>query len=459
MPIARGDLHNDSLKIGVLGLGTSNLGVIDYLYQRGFRFSLTLRSEREPGLSKIPHGIIPDRIFTGENCFASIDEEYLFLSPSARLDRPEIERARRRGVIISSDVSLFFRQNAKTDVFTVTGTDGKSTTVTILFELLSSVYDSAVLCGNIGRALSPLLLAPPSAAAVELSSFQLMSTAPRSKAALITNISENHLDWHRDFDEYIRAKENILKNAERRITSADSPAALALAKKHGADALFSTEFSDSELARLGAKDRFTLSRGFIMKNGEPLVSYENVGRHGKHNVSNFMGALAMMDCEIDKSTLSRIESSFRPLAHRAEFVGSFGGVDFIDSSIDSTPMRTSITLSSMKNKPVVILCGRGKNLPVAPLLDALLAHSAGAVISGECKDEVLFAISRDLRFKDSGYPIFSADSFSGAVTLAAKLAGRGGTVLLSPAATSYDTFSDYRERGREFARLAAKTAL
>ena len=459
MPIAREDLHNDSLKIGVLGLGTSNLGVIDYLYRRGFRFSLTLRSEREPRPSEIPHGIIPDRIFTGEKCFDSIDEQFLFLSPSARLDRPEISRAHRRGVIISSDVSLFFKQNAKTEVFAVTGTDGKSTTVTILYELLSAVYDSAVLCGNIGRALSPLLLSPPSAAAVELSSFQLMSTAPRAKSALITNISENHLDWHRDFDEYIRAKENILKNAERRITSADSPVALALAKKHGVDALFSTELSDGELSRLGAKDRFTLSNGVIMKNGEPLVSCENVGRYGKHNISNFMGALAMMNCEIDRSVISRIESDFRPLAHRAEFVGNFGGVDFIDSSIDSTPMRTAITLASMEKRPVVILCGRGKNLPVAPLLDALLAHSAGAVVSGEYKDEVLLAISRDGRFKAGGYPILAADSFSDAVALASELAGRGGTVLLSPAATSYDAFSDYRARGREFARLAAKTAL
>ena len=113
----------------------------------------------------------------------------------------------------------------------------------------------------------------------------------------------------------------------------------------------------------------------------------------------------------------------------------------------------------MKKKPVVILCGRGKNLPVAPLLDALLSHSVGAVASGEFKDEVLFAISSDERFKDRGYQIVASESFSEAVALAAKLAGRGGTVLLSPAATSFDTFSDYRERGREFARLAAKTTL
>ena len=459
MPTARDNLLRDSLKIGVLGLGTSSLGIIDYLYRRGFRFSLTVRSFDAPRLDILPNGISADRIFTKQGCLNSIDESFLFLSPSARRDIPELIRAAERGVVISSDAELFFRQNTKTEVYAVTGTDGKSTTVTILNELLSAIYPSTQSCGNIGRALSPLLLSPPSAAAVELSSFQLMALAPKCKSALITNISENHLDWHKSYEEYVLAKENILKNAERRAASADSRDALSLIKKHGIDALFSTKMTHGELLSLGAQETLTLRDGFILKNGEPLLSCENISRYGEHTVQNLMGALSMIDREIDSDILKRIEKGFRPLSHRAEFIGSFGGVDFIDSSIDSTPMRTSITLASMKKKPVVILCGRGKNLQLSPLLDALVAHSAGAVITGECQEAVSLAISADSRFGDMKYPMLLARDFSEAVSLAADLAGRGGTVLLSPAATSYDAFSDYRERGREFRRLAEKTAI
>ena len=448
------NFEEDRLKIGVLGLGTSNLGVIEYLLARGFRFSLTVRSKSAPHLSSLPDGCTVSRILVGDDCLSDIDESFLFLSPSARSDAPELLRAKARGVTVTSDVALFFRKNSKTRVYAVTGTDGKSTTVTVLSEILSRIYRESALCGNIGKALSPLLLSVPEAAAVELSSFQLMSLAPKSTAALITNISENHLDWHKSFDEYISAKENIFKNAAWRATLADNPITLSLFKKYGADALFSLSKGDGELQALGARVRISLDGDFIMRNGERILSCKGIAAFGRHTLLNIMGAIAMLSEPVDNALLSEAIAAFRPLSHRAECVGNFGGIEFIDSSIDSTPMRTSVTLSSMKCRPVVILGGRGKGLSLAPLLDSLIAHSSGAVITGECREEIKDAIISDGRFSPSSYPFLVEDSFSRAVILAAELAGPGGTVLLSPAATSYDCFSDYKARGTEFLRIA-----
>lgn len=444
----------DCLQIGVLGLGTSNLGVIEYLLGRGFRFSLTVRSRSKPSLDLLPKGCTVSRILTEDDCFLDVSESFLFLSPSARGDAPEILRAKARGVTVTSDAALFFKQNAKTRIFAVTGTDGKSTTVTILSEILSRIYRDSALCGNIGKALSPLLLSPPEAAAVELSSFQLMNLTPKSTAALITNISENHLDWHRDLDEYISAKENIFKNAAWRAAFADNAPTLSLFKKYGGDALFSLSRSDGELRALGAKVRITREGDFIVRNGERLLDCREIEKEGRHTLLNLMGAIAMLSEPVDGEIIGSAARAFHPLRHRAERIGCFGGVEFIDSSIDSTPMRTSVTLSSMKSRPVVILGGRGKGLSLAPLLGALICHSSGAVITGECREQIKRAILSDERFKNANYPFLAAESFQDAVILAAELAGRGGTVLLSPAATSYDCFSDYKARGAEFSRIA-----
>ena len=445
------DKRNNRYSIGIVGVGISTLGVLEHLRALGVPYSLTVRSTAAP--KALPAGVVAERLFIGDNFLEGIDEDILFLSPTVRPDRRKISLAAKRGVKISSDAELFFG-SVKKPVFSITGTDGKSTTATVASELLLHSGVRATLCGNIGRAMSPTLDFPDTDAYVaELSSFQLMSLTPKSEAAVITNISENHLDWHKSMDEYIGAKENVLKRAERRIICADSPLSVPFIKKYGADAVYSTKMSDGELLRLGAPMRLSRRDGYILKNGEPYLSEAGILLRQEHFLSDYLAAIALLDERMTKDAFLKVSESFAGLEHRAKRIGCYGGVEFIDSSIDSTPKRTLATLRSLPRRVVLILGGRGKKLSYDELLASLHRYAKAVVLTGEAGLEMLARLeSGDFDTKEVGYT-YEKD-FDAAVAAAVGFADAGDTVLLSPAATSHDAFSGYKERGARFAELA-----
>lgn len=442
---------SERLRVGIIGCGVSNLGVVEYLSSIGIPYSLTVRSKSAP--SKLPKEAFIERILTGGAHLSDIDEDVLFLSPTARRDTPEILLAAARGTKILSDAELFF-SIVKKPVLTVTGTDGKSTTATIAQKLLCAGGLNAELCGNIGKSLSQSLKAHATDVFVtELSSFQLMSFTPKSRSAVITNISENHLDWHKSMEEYIGAKENALRCAERRIICADSPLCIPLIKKYGADIVYSTKLSDEELLAFSTPNRLSRSGGYILKNGKPYLSEAGILLTQEHFLADYLAAIALVGDSLSEKDFYSVSSSFRGLDHRARLVGTYGGVDFIDSSIDSTPARTLATLRSMKSRVILILGGRGKNLSYDELLLNLTRYARAVILTGEIGKGLYQLIESNESVKTDLISVYER-KFDDAVRVAARIAAPGETVLLSPAATSLDAFESYKARGERFAELA-----
>ncbi len=434
--------------VGFFGLGKSNIALFNYLSENYGALSFTLRSDNE-----IPRPNGFGRVFFGSAARENITEELLFLSPSVRRDAPEFTAPCERGVIFSSDVEFFF-ENKKIPVFAVTGSDGKSTTAALAALMLSSDSGDFPASANIGLPMTSLLSREGLAGTVaELSSFQLMDFRQKTERALITNLSENHLDWHTSLSEYENAKENLIRFAQKRIFNLDCPYNLRLSEKYPAYAVFSRKMSYGEMRRrITANHYFYLEDGYISESGSRLFEREKIKISGEHNLSNFLGAMALASELVTTEKMLWAAEKFEGLAHRTRLVGIYGGIAFYDSSIDSTPTRTATTLKSLSRPTVLILGGRGKKLSYEPLFP-LPESVKTVVLTGENRGELLDAFVRYGERAKECPNIFSEERFSDAVLLALKQASEGDAVLLSPASTSFDSFSDYKERGDTFSGI------
>lgn len=446
-------------RVALVGVGKSNLSVARYLTNRGVSLILC---------DKNPDCIIPDSM---RNCcelrlgesYACLDgADCIFVSPGIRRDLPWIQRAEENGVIVSNEAALFFSL-CPAKIIAVTGSDGKTTTTTMVYNILLKGH-SAALCGNVGIPMMDTLdtLREDAFAAVELSSFQLMSLAPRSASATITNVTENHLNWHTDMNEYISAKLNVYKNTDRAVINADD----SICQKINGSVYFSTTQSVGELrSRHSAQGYASIENGdaFLYEQGERrrMFSLSDLRVKGEHNLKNALAAAVLCAPFCSDSDISEALKEFRGVPHRAEIIGEHNEITFIDSSIDSTPSRTAATLSSLGGGCVVICGGRNKGLSYEPLCETLLRYARAVVFTGECGEDMMSALSQmrngatvDARYEpdfDRAIPntLYEPD-FDRAVALAASVARAGEKVVLSPAATSFDTFNNYVERSERF---------
>jgi len=436
-------------KIGFLGFGKSNLGVYEYLLKKIGSFDLTLRCN---SVSDVPK-ITPNRVFCGKNMLSDINEDILFISPSARRDIKELTEAESRGVILSSDVE-FFLSLSSADIYAITGSDGKSTTTYLTSRLLGEAYKEVVPCGNFGESLTPHLDDEAGTAyAAELSSFQLMYMKPHSERCVITNISENHLNWHSSFEEYINAKRNVLDNSKHRIINYDCEITRNIAKDYELFAVFSRKESEKVLKRRIKADIYvTESNGKIFVSGEQMLDTENILVGGNHNILNFMAAIALSYGKCKRDNIENLAKSFGGLPNRCELVATINGVKYYNSSIDSSPKRCAATLNMFSDRVILIIGGRSKGLDFSELLPTLRIKTKGIIITGECGKEIEDLLNNHDFFK-TGIPFLRIDTFSEAVKYAVQTANGGDTVLLSPAATSFDCFKNFEERGNEFKKI------
>ena len=439
-------------KVGVFGLGKSNAGVVDYISRKYDNVIFYLRSDKPIEQDDGMRVKLFKEIYKDAHAYEEPEEDILFLSPSVRWDKAELSPFKDRGAILSSDADFFFK-NFKDDVFAISGSDGKSTTSTLTYLLLTERYSPLSLCGNIGSAMTPLLSSYTQAAVSELSSFQLMNISPRSRRALITNITPNHLDWHTSFEEYVRAKENIYTNAEERVFCCDFTHTKELVAKYTPFALYSLYMPEKELRAISKSEVYIyLEDGYITANGERLLSIDDISAKGMHNVSNFMAAIAMSYGLISKQQIVKVAKEFKGLRHRNMPIYRKSDITFYDSSIDSTPKRTVTTILSHSERLTLILGGKSKALPYDELCEPIKQKVGTVVITGENQREIYDALCRG-KVQDSGVRILLSDSFDKAVISAINSAKSGESVLLSPASTSYDTFKNFEERGDAFATI------
>lgn len=433
------DLLKDVKKIGFLGFGKTNRALLDFL-SRDLKFEAVIRDGRQSLPGPVPSDAA---LLLGEKCFDPAGEEIILLSPSVRRERECVRRLAAHGARLCSDAELFFHCEPK-NVYAVTGSDGKSTTAAMISVILAHDGKRSIACGNFGVPMTPLTDDMSTYFVTELSSFMLRYIRPRSARAVITDVTPNHLNWHADMKEYISAKENVLLNARERVFCHDCPISRDFPQNYGAFGIFSVKTPFSELKSLCSAEVYcTLEGGILKKNGTAVMRADELKVRGMHNIKNALAALCMTH-EVCKTPLAaQALMSFRGLEHRCRPVFESGGIRYYDSSIDSTPERTRVTLECFDRPITAILGGRSKGLDYTPLADALSRHAAAIILCGENER----GLSDFLRDSAVGVPVITVSDYREAIIAARDL---GHDTVLTPAATSYDRFSDFEERGRAF---------
>lgn len=419
-------------RVGLIGLGKTNSALLSALLGRGYE--VTVRSDAPVELAEGVRGCFSDLEY------ADISEDVLLFSPSVRRDSAELSDARRRGAIFSSDCELFF-EGRPDGVFAVSGSDGKSTTCALAAALLSDRFGEVEPACNFGTPF--VSLSENRVYAVELSSFNLQYLEPRVRRGAITNITPNHLNWHKDMQEYTEAKLKLLRGAIEPILCADDPLLLEYAEGKSFFAATSRFMSEKELSsRVDAQIYYSVAEGKVMRNGEVVMPLSDLGLSGEYNISNLLTALAITDGYRDPLKDRETVRGFRGLRHRASVFTDRSGRKYINSSIDTTPSRTCATLRSIGGRVGVILGGRGKGLPLDGLCEALRTHSSAVGLYGEEGERMLSA------FAGLSVPLALFGRMEEAVDFVANACAED--VVLSPGATAYGLYRDFEERGCAF---------
>ncbi len=434
-------------RIAVLGLGVSNRPLVRLLLQYGCQVSGCDRTPRE----KLDQEVLElekagCRLHVGEDYLEGVEADLLFRTPGMHPNHPAIERMRARGSKVTSEMEVFFELCPCTTL-AVTGSDGKTTTTTLISEFLKASGKTVWLGGNIGTPLLPLLdqMEQRDFAVVELSSFQLMDMVRSPSRAVITNLAPNHLDIHKDMDEYVDAKKNIFRYQDEQgllILNADNPITASF-RGNGATQFFS---------RTG-KAHLWLKDGVICREGEPVLPVKDILIPGVHNIENYMAAIAMVEGLVEDDVIRRVAKTFGGVEHRIELVREKDGVRFYNDSIASSPSRTIAGLRSFPEKVILIAGGYDKHIPYDVLGPEICAHVKKLFLGGATGEKIRAAVESCPDYDPDQLEITDCGSFDPAVQAAVQAAQPGDVVLMSPASAAFDQFKNFMVRGDHFKKL------
>lgn len=461
---AIGDLRG--IRCDVLGIGISNLPLIDILIDNGAIVTARDKKSRE-ALGEVCDRLEKSgvRLILGDEYLDGIDGEVIFRSPGIRPDAGSIGCAVGNGALLCSEMELFLKLT-KANLIAITGSDGKTTTTTLthLFlerQLARSGKGMAYVGGNIG---TPLLsrceeMTERDYAVLELSSFQLMTVTDPPIRSAITNVTPNHLNWHTDMDEYIDAKKRIISESGFLVINAENDITAEIARQRTGDTiLFSSKkssFSEIVEERRDNISALFLRDGYIVysdgKNEKNILAISDIKLPGVHNLENYMTAIGLTYGLVDIAVYTEVAKTFGGVAHRLELVRELDGVRYYNSSIDSSPTRTAAALSALGGRKVVICGGYDKNIPFETLADALCANDVVCVVlTGATALKIKKAIIECRGYHSNEMRIIEVSDFDDAVAAAKDSARKGDSVLLSPACASFDAFKNFEERGNRF---------
>ncbi len=453
-------------KCRVLGFARSNKPLVSLLCEAGAQVCVHDKNENIPNDSDYRKYIdIGVEFKLGEGYLsADLDSDYIFRSPAFRPDIPEISNAVKGGAVLSSEMELFF-ELCPCKIIGITGSDGKTTTTTLTHLFLEEEFKNssrrAYIGGNIGAPLLPLVfeMGEEDVAVVELSSFQLQTMGLSPTRALITNITPNHLNWHTDMEEYIAAKCNIYKGcAESFVANAENDITRALADKCALPITYfsSKRGSYADIVPEGKTDCkaiYECDGVIVIDDGSSvreILKTDDIILPGRHNVENYMSAIALTDGLVSTEAVEKIAKSFKGVEHRLEFVREVGGVKYYNSSIDSSPTRTSAALGALTTPPVIICGGSEKGVPFDTLARDLCTRTRAVILTGQSAPNILAEIEKCPLYDGEKLTVKHIPDFDNAVLAARDIAVSGDIVLLSPACASFDRFRDFAERGNYF---------
>ena len=437
--------------ITVIGIGISNLPLIKYLVSLGANVTACdRRSAEDLGKNYTELEKLGVKFNLGDGYLNNLSGDMIFKTPGMRYDVPELLKAKENGSIVTSEMEVFF-EVCPSHIIAVTGSDGKTTTTTLIHKMMTDAGYKTWLGGNIGN---PLLtdtekMKENDWVILELSSFQLHTMRKSPEIAVITNISPNHLDMHKDYKEYIDAKKNIMlyqNEGDTLIVNADNQVTADIGKSaNGAVKYFS---------RNGMADVYL--DGNIIKRGiVEILNIKDIKIPGMHNVENYMAAIAAVSGLVSKKVIVNVAKTFGGVEHRIELVRTLDGVKYYNSSIDSSPNRTINTLRVFPNKVIMIAGGKDKGIPYDEIGPALAEHVKVLILIGATSDKIQEALDAEINKTGNGKDIevIRATSYEDAVNTARSKAHDGDVVLLSPASTSFDMFRNFEERGNLFKKI------
>lgn len=438
--------------VAVIGVGVSNTPLLELLLAEGIRVTACDKRSREQMGEQAEHlEQLGCELHLGADYLKDLDADVIFRTPGLRPDVPEIAACVDRGAVLTSEMEVFFEVCPCT-IIAVTGSDGKTTTTTIIAELLKTAGKRVWVGGNIGH---PLLceadgMLATHYAVLELSSFQLMTMKHSPHIAVVTNLAPNHLDVHRDMAEYVAAKENIFRhqsgedvavfNADNDITAEQSHRAPGRAR------LFSRQGEVADGVFLRGEDIVCRSGGHervVMTTGDIKIP-------GVHNVENYMAAIAAVDGLVPDEVIRDFAREFGGVEHRIELVRTYRGVRYYNDSIASSPSRTIAGLRSFHEKVILIAGGYDKHIPFDVLGPEIVEHVKLLVLCGATADKIRAAVENAPGYQPGKPEIRDVTPFTAAVEAARDRAQPGDVVTLSPACAAFDQFKNFAERGKFF---------
>jgi len=444
-------------KVAIIGLGVSNVPLIDYFHE--CKSYVTVFDNRN--IDEIPKEIM-DKITgyamefaLGPNSLEKLKGfDIIFRSPSCMPNIPELEEEKQRGAIVTSEVEMLMEMCPGT-VIGVTGSDGKTTTTTLIYEILQKSGYNCYLGGNIGTPLFTRLpeMLPEDYIVLELSSFQLMEMKISPHIAVITNISPNHLNVHSSYEEYIEAKANIFKYQTKDdivVLNYDNDVTRELEKQANGKVVF---FSG----------KAKLDDGFIIDDDIIKECEDKIRRHvlkvqetnlrGKHNYENICTALAATKSLVDLDTATQVVKEFSGVEHRLEFIKELFGAKWYNDSIGSSPTRTIAGINSFDEDIILIAGGYDKNLDYEPMAKPILDKVKALILVGQTAEKIFFAVKNEEEKTGKHVDIYMCNTLEETAMVAKRIVKPGQVVLFSPASASFDMFKNFDERGKRFKQI------
>ena len=445
-------------KIAMCGIGVSNTPLILDFLAKGAKVYALDRRNREM------IGDIADMLEQkgailrlGEGYLDNLEVDIIFRTPGMNWNLPELDAARKKGIAITSEMEVFFDLCPAT-IFAVTGSDGKTTTTTLIAKMLEAEGKKVFVGGNIGKPLLPEIenITADDFVVAELSSFQLISMRKSPDVAVVTNVAPNHLDVHKDMDEYVEAKKNIIlhQNAfSRTVLNRDNEITESFRKYVRGQSL---GFSMERQLRNGAwVDGEGLLHMAYRGMDVPVLDRKDIAIIGDHNVANYLTAIAAVWGYVGVDSIRKVAREFKGVEHRIEFVRELNGVKFYNDSIASSPTRTIAGLKAFDKKVHLIAGGYDKHIPFEPLVPYILEKVEKLYLCGATAEKIEKAVRENKEYKQSP-EIIRVKNIDEAVEKAYNNAKEGDIVTLSPACASFDAFPNFMARGNYFKELVNK---
>lgn len=440
-------------KVGVVGLGVSNVPLVEFLLSMGAKVY---------GYDKSPLGELSQEVRKFQDrAVLHLGEDYLselkgldviFKTPGMRPDHPALLAAEKDGAVITSEMGEFLKYT-KGRTIGITGSDGKTTTTTVVGELLRAAGYTVYVGGNIGTPLFTKVeeIRAEDFVVLELSSFQLMTMTVSPDTAVVTNLSPNHLDVHKDMGEYTEAKMNIFRYQlpeDLLILNEDNEITRSFRALHSGPVRgFSSQKEDA--------DAF-VKNGVLYLHQEPVVELSRMKVKGIHNAENFLAAFLAVEKWVPLSVMREVAENFEGVKHRCQFIREVDGVRYYNDSIASSPTRTLATISSFEKKVNIILGGYDKQLDFAPLAEEAYKYIKCAVLTGDTREKLQEAFLRAEEKNGHHVPLILSENFEDAVRKLKETGEPGDFSLLSPACASFDVFKNFEVRGDYFIELVNK---